>query len=301
MATRKVHFYRAFCGTNQAGRPLRYDPEPALRRVSGIPFTGDVRYLEWNDDQVCCWVDSHSPARQLRLGKIRREDLPELEQGGNLQPLQIPDNSGIAEITHVSFFPNNVVGVLFNFYGPRVSVLGHYLRDKATEETPEELRFEPLVRADVSDQLARLSEVRLLRLNVRPSFIDTIREADGSLGAAFEAARRAGSADQVEIVLRPEKYSRDFISRTLLNPIRALARHSSVGEEAHTFKVKGLDEETGGLTEIDVLRDHLMLERDVDMVSPRSRVVEPTSAYEAIHSAFRDLEDEIRSAATLTQ
>ncbi len=61
--TRKIYFYRADVGSDDAGQPLPYDPSPALNRIDQLPFrTGqDGNYWDGPDDSVtCCWVDSAS-------------------------------------------------------------------------------------------------------------------------------------------------------------------------------------------------------------------------------------------------
>ena len=60
--------------------------------------------------------------------QIRRTGLPQLEQAGTVSDLKIADNAGLVEAVHVVFFPDNIVGADFNFYGPRLSRLGYYLR-----------------------------------------------------------------------------------------------------------------------------------------------------------------------------
>ena len=146
--TRKIYFFRADAGSDDGGQPIPYDPTPALQRIQGLPFTQGADGNCWDgaDESVtCCWVDSTEAPQRLRLGNVRRRYLPRVEEGGVLSDLQIPPSSGIAEEIHVVFFPNNIVGSEFNFYGPRISRLRRYLAAK-TANVAVVPYFEPLLR-----------------------------------------------------------------------------------------------------------------------------------------------------------
>lgn len=296
---RKIYFYRVDAGLDEAGRPLPFDPDPALRHITGLPFSEDGRYLvEADNNATCCWVDSTGPSQRLRWGEIRRSGLPQVEQLGSLSDLAIPANSGLVEVTHVVFFPHNIVGCDFNFHGPRVSRLGFYLGAKAGGKCPW-VTFEPLLRQDVLEQLNRLGDVRLLELKIRASYAATVAEANRDLGAAFEAAARAGDAEELEIVLRPRRYSRGTISDRILNFARRLAPRADARTEASKFKVAGLNTETRRVEVVDLLRDQLIVQKQIIRQSKRGRALKSDSAYEAIETAYEELGDQLEKAAGL--
>jgi hypothetical protein len=132
--------------------------------------------------------------------------LPQLEQAGTVSDLDIGLDAGLLEPVHVVFFTDNIVGADFNFYGPRLSRLGYYLRIKSTNAVPL-ATFHPLLRNDVAEQLDHLTELRLFDLKVKASYARTIREADESLGDAFAANARVldGDAEEIQLVLKPSK------------------------------------------------------------------------------------------------
>ena len=142
---RKIYFFRTNAGRDRGNRPIAFDPVVTLRHIDSLPWTTAGRYWVANDGKVTtCWIDDIESPQRMRLGNIRRTDLPQMEQGGSLRPLLLPGKAGLAESVHMMFFPGNIVGSDFNFYGPRVSRFSYYLAEKAQGVSPV-VFFEPLL------------------------------------------------------------------------------------------------------------------------------------------------------------
>jgi hypothetical protein len=300
---RKIQFYRADIGSDDGGRPLPFDPVPAIAAIDQLPFVDGPggRYLLDDDgNAVCAWPGGNRPRPMLRFCQIRRTGLPQLEQAGAVSDLNIAANAGLLEPVHVVFFPDNIVGADFNFYGPRLSRLGYYLRIKSNNSVPL-ASFHPLLRHDVAEQLDHLTEIRLFDLRVKASYIETIRRADTSLGAAFAANEQVlnGDVDELELVLRPMKGARHRARERLLAPLKALVRSPELRENAERFRVAGQLDSTGKVELIDLLRDQLIARKQVLRLGARSRAIEASSAFEAIGAAHDELGDDLRRAASL--
>jgi hypothetical protein len=296
---RKIFFYRADAGQDQAGRPRPYDPVPVLQQIDALRWDPNGRYWDVGDGRAAvCWVDSLSLRPAIRFGITRRSGLPQVEDHGQLAGLPIPPTSGLAEVIHVVFFPQNIAAAEFNFYGPRMSRLAGYLAVKASHIGPR-VAFEPLLRLDVRQQLGRLSDVRLLELKIHAPYSDTVKAANKDLGAAFDAAARAGNAEEVTIILSPKARSRRQLSSRLLRTVRRLAVKRDLREEALRFRVRGLDELTERVETVDILRDELISTKRIVRADDKSRALDATSAYEAIQEAYDELRDQLRSAASV--
>jgi len=293
---RSIYFYRADAGRMESGAPVPLDLREALRHVDSLPCAEGGRYLEQDDGHtLCSWVDSPDHQR-FRLATIRRADLPRIEEAGNLTDLQLTADQGLYEPIHIQVLPDNIVGVEFNFYGPRPSRLGSYLR-RVTGDDKIRFTLDPLLRQDVLAQLNRLEEIRVLDLAIRPSYASMVREANRDLGAAFAAAARVGQSQLVRLTLSPEPHHRGFLSRAVRAATRSLAGRADIRENAQTFKVKGMDEETHTVEAVDVLRDQRVVSRNIVRLDERSRTINDAAAYEAIASAYSDLKDELQQAA----
>lgn len=296
---RKIYFYRIDAGLDDAGRPVRFDPSPFLRHIDTLPFNHRGRYWEETSDNVtCCWVDRHEAPQRVRIANLRRSDLPQLEDAGALFPLQIPVTAGLAEQIHVVFFPNLIAGSDFNFYGPRISRLARYLYVKTNGNCPP-VTFQPLLRQDVAQQLARLQDVRMLSLKVSASYVAALSEADTDIVRYIGELARAGDAQEVEVTLSPKRYSRDPLSNRLLDFARKLAYRADLRSEASRFVLRGWDPETGRVELVDLLSDELIVKRHILRQDSRTRALDRESAYGAIEEAYGGLREQLENASAI--
>jgi hypothetical protein len=294
---RKIYFYRADAGSDAAGSRLQFNPTPVLRHLERLPFANDGRYWDTGDrHDTCCWIDSVIPRGRVRFGNVRRSGLPQVERRGEIESLEIPVAAGLLEKVHVVFFPNQIVGSEFNFYGPRLPRLGRYFAAKASDVCPP-VTFEPLLRQDVIEELDRLGDIRLLHLKIHASYASVIAQADQDLGSAFEAAARAGGAEELEIILRPRSHSRQPLANRLLRTVKRLARYQDLRQETSRFIVKGFDEEAAQIDTVDILKDHLIARKRIILEDERTRALNSESAYAAIEQAYNELRDELLLAS----
>jgi len=137
----------------------------------------------------------------------------------------------------------------------------------------------------------------MFHLRVHASYASVIAQADSDLGAAFDAAQRAGEADELEIILRPRRYSRESLSSRLLNVARVLARQVGFRSDAKRFVVKGMSSDTQKVEQVDLLSDHLVAQVQIIRQSNRGRGLDSASAYSEIHKAFESLKPDLLLAA----
>jgi hypothetical protein len=170
-----------------------------------------------------------------------------------LSPLALQRGGGLYEPIHIVFFPNNIIGVEFNFYGPRPTRIPLYLEATLGSLTTPFV-LEPLLRQDAADERDRMKSLRILDLKVRASFATELEEMDESLSESLRLAAETGGAKFVGLYLQPEPYSRrEHLKQSLLDTARAIARRPDIRENVRTFKVKGTVEVNGEdrVTEID--------------------------------------------------
>jgi hypothetical protein len=284
-------------GQNDAGNLLPFDPKPTLERIDSLKWDRDGRYwIDPEGKETCCWVDRIDARCRLRFGTIRRGDLPQKETSGILTPLGIPLKAGLAEKIHVVFFENNIAGCDFNYYGPRITKLADYFPRKARGVAPKMLHFEPLLRHDAVERLARVGNIRLFKLKIRPSMLSVVRQANESLGKAFEAALRAGQAEEVEIILRPAPTSRNGLSKGLAPVISRLLGSPMLEDGATKFCIEGYNEAEERV-KLDLLSDQLIVQRSILRQDSRTRALNQEAAYTAIEDAHEELKGEFPLAA----
>jgi hypothetical protein len=298
MSERSIYFYRADAGLQPSGKPVEINVKPILDRIGQLAYADGERYVAQDDGNVlCCWVDSVDTS-QMRLATVRRTGLPLIEEAGGLNGLNLTTNQGLYEPIHLQVFANNIIGVEFNFYGPRPSRLGSYLRRVVGDSLCPTFSMNALLRQDVLTQLNRLHEIRVLDLAIRPSYAATVRQADRDLGAAFQAAARVGTPQLVALRLSPEPYGRNWLGQRVVGAVRNLATRGDMRENTRTFKVNGLDDQTGRVEEVDVLRDQLVSSKRIVRLNDRTRAVDDQAAYAAIREAYSELKADLEQAAS---
>lgn len=297
---RKIYFFRADVGTADNGEPLPFDPRPALTALNQLPFTDEQgRYLKSTEGEaVCGWIDDIGERPKMRFGLVRRAGLPQIEESGILSDLNIATNAGLVEPVHLVFFPNNIVGMEFNFYGPRLSRLGIYLQTKCEGPFCHGM-FQPLLRKNIVSQLDRLDDVRLFALKIRSSFASKVKEADKDLGAAFTAAGSLGNTDELEVTIRPAKTSQASMLNRVVNVAKSLVGLGEIQSESTRFVVKGRCEDTGKVESIDLLRDQLIAKKQIVRLGERSRALDKDSAYSAITTAYEEMKDQLKAAPSV--
>lgn len=287
---RRVYFYRADAGIDETGRPLPLRVDAVLAAVDSLPFKpkGDGgRYLPLGDDgDLCAWVDDpDTEPRRLRLARLRRNALPQSEAGGLLTPVELAAGAALYEAVHLTFFPGNVIGAELNFYGPRPSRLPNYLAGVLNQPNLH-FSMEQILRRDAAEQLERQRGLRPFDLEVRRSYVSTLAEADDSLSAALSATASVGDADLVGVVLKAAPRTRRArLGSSLLSIAQQMAGRSDLRENATHFRVTGVNAENR-FEPIDVLSDALVSVQRVLRLGPKSRAVDPGSAYSAVSTAY---------------
>ncbi|WP_100406275.1 hypothetical protein [Bacillus solitudinis] len=300
---RKIHFFRIEFFESQAGSSnfrMHSDPINVIENITKLNFMGDhqksrFKYYQNNDVSFLNEISTSSLGLRGKFALSRRSSLPELETEGVLKPLIIPANSGLAEITHFVYFPQkNVVGVEFNFFGPRATSLGNYLLDKSSNFNNrfEYIKIVPILNQDVDNQLSDMGEVNLFTMEVARNELALIEELDRDLYSAFDsAAKVTDEAESVELVLRKKKYSRGGF--TLPFSKEKLKSILSIGDNRQKFNKLKVDAQSRSEERnkvFDLLEDKMITSKKVTTLGGRSRSVDSESMFEKIEEAYNDLE-----------
>jgi len=300
---RKIHFYRVDIGVDDSGRPLPFDPLPALDVIGALSFDNSDagRYEVGDDGNALCVtrLDTSSQTRiKVEFGRVRRTALPQQERAGSVTDLNLAPDAGLLEAIHVVFFPNNIVGCEYNHYGPRVSRLGDYMHTKS-REIVQNAAFLHLVRKDAIEQLNRLGEIRLFEMSVRPSYIDSIRHVDRSLSDAFRANAAVVEQQEeiVQVIIRPDTGRRTSALTRLSSTVRRLFAQDDFPISVNRLQIRGVCDDTNRVETIDLLKDQLVATKSIVRLNDRGRALNPESAFNAVIEAYEELRDEIEEAA----
>ena len=301
---RKIYFNRAYIGDDENGEPLNFDPSPALNVISALPFTNDDtgRYdFDADGNAVCLMSYSPGQVKNLQFSRIRRTGLPQLEEAGRITDLNVPPDAGLLETAHIVFFSNNIVGIEYNHFGPRISRLGSYIAQKSNGTLPV-IQFRPIFRSDVAGQLDRLEEIRELDISVYPVYVDRVAQADRSLGQAFNAAYEAvEDTDTVRLVLKLGETSRQSWMQRVIPAFRILVGQDEFPLYVQRAQMRGRCSDSGRVETIDLLKDQVISTKRIVRLNPRGRALNPTSAFDSIIEAYQDLRDDLLQTTVTSQ
>ncbi|MXX85342.1 MAG: hypothetical protein F4Y71_02680 [Acidobacteria bacterium] len=297
---RTVHFFLADSGKDDSGRPLPFDPTPALTEIESLPFADSPtgRYEQENEGDVLCLFTNTPQWDRVQFCRVRRTQLPLLEQGGRLSELNIPDKAGLLEAVQVRFFPRNIVGAVYNHYGPRLPSLGPYLYTVSRHAIPRVV-FRPLLNADATSLIDNLGDLRVLEFDIRRSFKSVVADADASLAVAFDGVEELlDSPETIALVARPDRrMAQQFLAR-LREPLRWILQRDDSRDSILRLRAKGARTDTGRVETIDFLRDHFASTQEILRMRGRSRSLDPTAAFGAIGRAYAQLRDELDVAVS---
>ena len=297
---RKISFYQIYCGTDASGYAIPFDIKSALETIGATGFTDTGRYLTVdNGDSIylCPVLDTQYPS--VRFSKIRRTGLPQVEESGNLSDLPISDESGLVESIHGVFFRNNIVGFEYNNHAPKIDRLGHYLSMKARLGEPMP-SFNPILRMDVTEQLDRLEEIRLLEIKAHRGFASVLEAAGLSLSNTFSATEELISGgDEITISMKIAPNNRKNTLRRYINPLKLIARNPNARNHMKNGTVRGKCIDSGRVESMDLLRDKFIVDAKVVRLNERTRAVDEQSMIEQIEKAYEKLKDQLESATSV--
>lgn len=301
---KNIYFYRVDIGLDPAGQDIPFPARAIFQEIQNeiANRPGRIYVNQANSGYaIKCTIDQVSPRPRIALGKIRRENLPRQDRLGVVTDLEIPHDAGLLEESHIVFFDNNIVGVEFNFYAPRITALRTYFKELLGTRHFDKIDFHQLLNQDAVEKLNDLGELTLFRLQIDPAFADEIQDIDESLAQAFRAAGEAGGSQEVELVLR--NTSRDRTASLLEDfkqKVKALVSRPQVIGNAKKLEVKGQNEQTNRSETINLLEDKLIVSKEIVQQNSRSRAVLSESAFQAIEEAESEKHDELLYATGIS-
>lgn len=288
---RRVYFFRV-----ERFEEIRDSLPDAIRRIETLPFsdTGRYRMDGAGRYRLSIWSDSDEYPLKIRFGKIKRDALPQVEDAGNLQELQLKEDAGLVDLSHILIFENGFVAAEWNPEGPRIGALGHYLFEKGRLNTAP--KFLSLLERDIVEVLQKLSAVRSLEIDLPYDAIELAREADGNLAAAIEATTKLGASRKTGFVLMADKPS-ESLKRLALGLASILKVRPQEKDRVHSLSVRGYQEGSRQARFVDILESKLVTAESFPRNSGRHRSINTVEAYKILNDLYLDNLDRIVTAA----
>lgn len=290
--SRKVYFFKI-----EHFSDVKESLPGVLKRVGDLPFDDDGRYRldPVTRIRTCTFVDSFEYPLKIRFGRTRRDALPQVEREGQLKVLELSENEGLIDISHIMVFGDGFVAAEWNHEGPKLSQLSPYLFEKGRINNPP--RFLPLMERNIVDVISGLVSVNVLEIQVPPDAAELAREADESLFMAIKAAESLGASKKISIGLTAEKGG---LKLKILAQRFADIFHKRPHEKERVIELvaRGYDGVSKIQKFVDILESKLVSGEIFERSSIRSRSLDSDKAYYVIEQAYQHNLDKMKVSAT---
>lgn len=287
--TKKIHFYKLIMKLNGD----LVNASDVFSEINKIPFDNDERYFKLkNGNKWAMHVDSYENPIRARMGTRRENELPEVECAGKLTPLDIPPESGLYEPTHFTLFPDYVIGVEYNHYGPRISSLMQYIPTKIPDVV-DDVIIVPLMKKDVLEAIYDIGEVKSFSFAAHRDMELLMKQLDKNLAGAFKALKDTSDSEIIEIVLKSARRSKKSVNLPLIPNLVNWLKKPDVVDGVNKLKIHALDTTLDEYKTFDLLQEYIMSEEQVITIDETHRTVNSNSMYAAIHKAYIDCKSEI--------
>ncbi len=201
---------------------------------------------------------------------------------------------GLAEGTHFLFFPNNIVGVLYNFHGPSVRRFTTYLLHKFNLD----VSFIPVYRRDVLQILEALATVSKLEMSIPANQVHLLAGPTDDADDDFAAPLAQGARLLEDGNIRLEVSVGQGAPQNRYDRAKTLAKRFARRDDLDRFrvaKVYGRLEDESDSLPIDLKSEQLITKKDVEPETPRSTRVRQSSASAAVRQAYQEYRPHIRT------
>jgi hypothetical protein len=283
-----------------------YEPLPGpfpARRVCNLlkkaRDTDNHVLYHWERDSYKALVDpvctDKNNVAHISLSRLRSTDLPAEEHGGRLQDLSITNNSNLAEETHFIFLKRNVVGVVYNHFGPRATRLPTTLNDMFSSL---DVRILPVYRSDILATLGALEEIVKLETAIKRDNVQYLTKQtrpERQLAEALEALAEASPDGYVRGTWQSCGVKAPALQRWFADIANSLANGRNLGA-MKLAKVYGKAEGDKVARPIDLINEHLVTQQEFQRRGARGRQIDSVSAEKNVLQAQRHHADDLNAA-----
>lgn len=285
---KRISFYKLIL--KKDGKDV--NPLKVFSHINLLSFAENERYLSVTDGNLHLMhiFNEHIPLK-ISLGTSRRKNLPSIEKDGITSPLEIYD-AGLFEATHAIIFPNNIMGIESNYYGPKPQSFIKYISKKAPLKV-EKVKIIPLMRSDFLDYISNIGEIKVLEFKVHRNMTKYFEGINKSLNHILNGLKDSSSAEYIGITLNSNK--RKGMSLKWKDKFLEKFKNSENRYAVNKALIKANDMTTNRIREFNLLEPYFISTKEVLKNDDIHRSVDRDSMFEAIKESYLDLKEEIES------
>jgi hypothetical protein len=283
---RKIQFAKVNCGLDDSQKEIIFEIDKVFKN-----FPKENNRYQSIDAAVslCSAIDKISSPQHFCFWNRRNSGLPQVEKLGKFKDVPLQDEEGLAEKTHVIFFPNNIIGYEYNHHGPRISRLDSYFHHISPGRVPR-FSVQTLVHPDVMKRFDDAGDLFNFDIRVSRQYAEILKNDGDSLGKILFSTAQLGEFDSLSITGSVDKRKGHIINGGFKRILKAIMSKADSGLDA--LKIKGENSQW-----LDVLKDQICFEVDVTLEqTAKSRSVNSTIMYKKINEAYSSSKEILEEA-----
>lgn len=268
-----------------------------MQRISGLAWPNEERYLTVDGQhKVAAW-DVKGTYPRLAFGFIRNDDDSRIDNRGSLRPALTQQGDGLTEFTYCVFFPDDIVGVIFDAAGPKLNRVAEYVVSKCSD-LYEAIEFSRLVRKDFLTELDRLGAITNFEIAIHPSQVGLFDDIDDTISAALGQLKSVSEGETIRIMIGAGRGKEKSLSSKFRHALKRFLNKPLDRSTVTRLKVTGRDNITGLITPpMDLLVKQFVY--GVDVERPASDSDLATDCFRAIESSFIRHAKELRRGSSI--
>lgn len=291
------------------------DHKTSMPLESDLPWPDAIRALEQvgprertvpiggDDHHGGPWSVSGLP-EMLLMSKIRGDfALPELidRNTGVLEALRIAETQGIAETTHLGFFPSNIVGMIRTNTTPGATSFEKWLNSMNLFGEQEPFAVIPLSRVEVQSRVNDIESARGVKIRMRSTASQAIADKAPRISAVTQTLEQQFGPVMVEMRVyltqndgleTPESAAIMAEATGLL----ALTQAGSIASGVDAASMTYLSRESEAIDEFNMFNDKLAEKVAVEVVDEKGLSTRRESAAKAMALAYDHLKKDLQAA-----
>lgn len=288
---RKIHFFKSSFTKGIGYSNTQVEPTLIFKNIESLSYKETIpdycKYLLFGDKKyalINCDIKNDGKIFG-KIGTIRMDFLPSIENKGKLTKLNLDKDEGIADASHFIYFPEDrILAMEYNFYGPRASTLALYLRAKA-RSIVDDVVFDFLINKDMEKELQKAENISMLSFKVPQNKISLLKSLDESLHASLESASKLGYAKNYEITIKAVKENKKNFLKSFIEKLPSFLSIVESREAFSKLHLKATDKELNHERTFNLLQDKLEVEEKI-VKQGRYREIDSNDMYEKILNAY---------------
>lgn len=204
MIDRDINFFRINFNIKKASTDMKYFPDfsSIFHKIIDLYNTENIYSLRGDENKVLMLIDT--PRNEIkndsqfirgRLILSRQDILPPVEKRGNLTDLPIPEDSGLAEMSHFVLFKHEnkyYLALERNVFCTHIRAWSKYIKEKC-KDFLNSVKYSILVTKEFLDILDNNKKVNVANISIKKNNLSRLTDFNKNIKAAFEAAAKTSS------------------------------------------------------------------------------------------------------------